>query len=86
VLAGGLSRREALRRIGGGLVTALLACTGLQKSALGQGGDIRHNMRRCVLCGKPKEQVPKLYLGLHGGICVECVDLCYNVTKESEKA
>ena len=30
-------------------------------------------MRRCVLCGKSKEQVPKLILGLHGGICVDVV-------------
>ena len=30
----------------------------------------RDEMRRCVLCGKSKEQVPKLILGLHGGICV----------------
>src|SRR5205823_461019 len=28
-----------------------------------------------------KEQVPKLILGLHGGICVECVDLCNDVIK-----
>jgi hypothetical protein len=79
VLAEGPSRREALRRIGGALVTALLACMGLQKSAWGQGSDIRHEMRRCVLCGKPREQVAKLILGLHGGICVECVDLCHHV-------
>src|SRR5947209_735855 len=38
-------------------------------------------MRRCVLCGKPREQVAKLILGLHGGICVECVDLCNDVIK-----
>src|SRR5437870_4328013 len=73
------SRREALRRIGGGLVTALLAYLGLQKSAWGQGSDIRDEMRRCVLCGKPQEQVAKLILGLHGGVCVECVDLCHDV-------
>jgi ATP-dependent Clp protease ATP-binding subunit ClpX len=41
----------------------------------------RDEMRRCVLCGKSKEQVPKLILGLHGGICVECVDLCNDVIK-----
>jgi ATP-dependent Clp protease ATP-binding subunit ClpX len=38
-------------------------------------------MRRCVLCGKLREQVAKLILGLHGGICVECVDLCNDVIK-----
>lgn len=36
-------------------------------------------MRRCVLCGKTREQVTKLILGLHGGICAECVDLCNDV-------
>ncbi len=36
-------------------------------------------MRRCVLCGKSREQVSKLILGLHGGICSECVDLCNDV-------
>jgi ATP-dependent Clp protease ATP-binding subunit ClpX len=36
-------------------------------------------MRRCVLCGKTREQVSKLILGLHGGICAECVDLCNDV-------
>lgn len=75
------SRREALRRIGGGLVTALLAWMGLQNSARGQGSDIRDELRRCVLCGKSREQVAKLMLGLHGGICVECVDLCNDVIK-----
>jgi ClpX C4-type zinc finger len=81
VLAEEPSRREALRRIGSGLVTALLAWMGLQKSAQGQGSDTRDEMRRCVLCGKPQEQVAKLILGLHGGVCVECVDLCNDVIK-----
>ena len=36
-------------------------------------------MRRCVLCGKTRDHVSKLILGLHGGICVECVDLCNDV-------
>src|SRR5438105_3032075 len=38
-------------------------------------------MRRCVLCGKARDQVSKLILGLHGGICVECVDLCNDVIR-----
>src|SRR5436305_6771170 len=38
-------------------------------------------MRRCVLCGKCREQVSKLILGLHGGICVDCVDLCNDVIR-----
>ena len=41
----------------------------------------REEMRRCVLCGKTREQVSKLILGLHGGICVECVDLCNDVVR-----
>jgi Clp amino terminal domain, pathogenicity island component/ClpX C4-type zinc finger len=41
----------------------------------------RDEMRRCVLCGKFKEQVPKLILGLHGGICTECINLCNDVIK-----
>jgi hypothetical protein len=79
VLAEGPSRREALRRIGGGLVTGLLVCLGVQKSAGGEGTDIRDRRRRCVLCGKPREQVTKLIQGLHGGVCFECVDLCHDV-------
>jgi len=38
-------------------------------------------MRRCVLCGKTRDQVSKLILGLHGGICSECVDLCNDVIR-----
>jgi ATP-dependent Clp protease ATP-binding subunit ClpX len=38
-------------------------------------------MRRCVLCGKTRDQVSKLILGLFGGICIECVDLCNDVIK-----
>lgn len=41
----------------------------------------REEMRRCVLCGKARDQVSKLILGLHGGICVECVDLCNDVIR-----
>src|SRR4051794_5106132 len=40
-------------------------------------------MCRCVLCGKTRGQVSKLVLGLHGGICVECVGLCNDVIHES---
>ncbi len=41
-------------------------------------------MRRCVLCGKSREEVSKLILGLHGGICAECVDLCNDVIQGEE--
>lgn len=33
----------------------------------------------CVLCGKRKEQVRKLIIGLNGAICVNCVDLCAQI-------
>ncbi len=34
---------------------------------------------RCCLCGKGKEQVPKLIVGLHGAVCSDCVDLCNEI-------
>ncbi|MGV3722610.1 MAG: ATP-dependent Clp protease ATP-binding subunit ClpX [Actinomycetota bacterium] len=42
--------------------------------AKNNGGD-RQEARRCALCGKGREQVSKLVLGLHGGVCVDCVEL-----------
>ncbi len=39
------------------------------------------NERRdqCCLCGKNKDQVPKLIVGLHGAVCSECIDLCNDI-------
>ncbi len=34
---------------------------------------------RCCLCGKQKEQVPKLIVGLHGAVCSDCVELCNDI-------
>ena len=34
---------------------------------------------QCCLCGKLKEQVSKLIVGLHGAVCAECVDLCNEI-------
>lgn len=34
---------------------------------------------RCVLCGKTREQVKRLILGVHGGVCLDCVDRCNNI-------
>ncbi|MFX9038792.1 ClpX C4-type zinc finger protein, partial [Acinetobacter baumannii] len=34
---------------------------------------------RCCLCGKGKDQVPKLIVGLNGAVCSECVDLCNDI-------
>ncbi len=36
---------------------------------------------RCLLCGKPREQVKKLILGQDGGICVDCIDLCNEIIR-----
>jgi ATP-dependent Clp protease ATP-binding subunit ClpX len=33
----------------------------------------------CCLCGKTKEQVKKLIVGLSGAVCSECVDLCNDI-------
>jgi len=46
---------------------------------------------RCCLCGKKKEQVPKLIVGLHGAVCTDCVELCKEIlgnegTKRMESA
>jgi ATP-dependent Clp protease ATP-binding subunit ClpA len=44
-------------------------------------GSQRDEMGRCVLCGKSKEEVPKLIMGLHGAVCAQCIVLCSDVIK-----
>ncbi len=45
------------------------------------------NDTRCALCGKPREQVKKLILGVYGGVCLDCVELCNEIVRgESAKA
>jgi ATP-dependent Clp protease ATP-binding subunit ClpX len=39
------------------------------------------NDSRCLLCGKSREQVKKLILGMHGGVCLECVGLCNEIVR-----
>src|SRR6187402_2620815 len=39
------------------------------------------NDSRCLLCGKSREQVKKLILGFHGGVCLECVELCNEIIR-----
>ncbi|MDR3707261.1 MAG: ATP-dependent Clp protease ATP-binding subunit ClpX [Capsulimonadaceae bacterium] len=39
------------------------------------------NETRCLLCGKSRDQVRKLILGVHGGVCLECVALCNEIIK-----
>jgi ATP-dependent Clp protease ATP-binding subunit ClpX len=40
-----------------------------------------YNDKRCVLCGKSREQVKKLIIGIHGGVCLECIDLCNDIVR-----
>ncbi|MCX7798870.1 MAG: ATP-dependent protease ATP-binding subunit ClpX [Fimbriimonadales bacterium] len=34
---------------------------------------------QCCLCGKTKDQVRQLIVGLHGAVCSDCIDLCNDV-------
>jgi len=34
---------------------------------------------QCCLCGKTKDQVKKLIVGLHGAVCSDCIDLCNDI-------
>jgi ATP-dependent Clp protease ATP-binding subunit ClpX len=34
---------------------------------------------QCCLCGKAKDQVKKLIVGLHGAVCADCIDLCNDI-------
>ncbi|MGI8924824.1 MAG: ATP-dependent protease ATP-binding subunit ClpX [Fimbriimonadales bacterium] len=36
---------------------------------------------KCALCGKTKTQVKRLIVGLYGGVCQECVELCGDILK-----
>jgi ATP-dependent Clp protease ATP-binding subunit ClpX len=36
---------------------------------------------RCVLCGKTRAQVKRLILGEHGGVCLDCVELCNDIIR-----
>ncbi len=37
---------------------------------------------QCCLCGKSKEQVKKLIVGLHGAVCSDCIDLCNDILNQ----
>lgn len=39
------------------------------------------NDGRCALCGKSREQVKKLILGVYGGVCLDCIGLCNEIIK-----
>ncbi|KAA0228511.1 MAG: ATP-dependent Clp protease ATP-binding subunit ClpX [Fimbriimonadales bacterium] len=38
---------------------------------------------KCALCGKPKAEVKRLIVGLYGGVCQECIELCNEILKGS---
>ncbi len=37
---------------------------------------------QCCLCGKTKEGVRKLIVGLHGAVCSDCIDLCNGILED----
>jgi len=41
---------------------------------------------QCCLCGKTKEQVKKLIVGLHGAVCSDCIDLCNDILHNDSPA
>lgn len=42
------------------------------------------NKQSCDFCGKSKEDVEKLIVGEHVGICNDCVDLCVDILKDEK--
>ena len=42
------------------------------------------NENRCTLCGKNRDQVRerKLIVGVHGGVCIACLELCNSILRE----
>jgi len=43
-------------------------------------------MDRCVLCGKSREHVRKLILGMYGGVCADCVKLANDILRNESSA
>ena len=41
---------------------------------------------QCCLCGKVKEQVEKLIVGLNGAVCTSCIDLCNDILHNAATA
>ena len=52
---------------------------------MAQRKDWESNDDRCVLCGKHRDVVRKLVLGIYGGICTDCVTLCLEILKSDSK-
>lgn len=44
-----------------------------------------HMERRCALCGRSSEQVDKLIIGIYGGICTDCLEICNDTIREDNK-
>jgi len=40
---------------------------------------------QCSLCGKNKDQVRKLVVGLFGAVCTDCIDLCNGILETEDK-
>lgn len=38
--------------------------------------------RRCALCGRTREQVEKLIIGVYGGICLDCLEICNDTIRD----
>lgn len=53
---------------------------------MAQRKDWESNDDRCVLCGKHRDVVRKLVLGIYGGICTDCVTLCLEILKSDSKS
>lgn len=45
--------------------------------------DPNRDENRCVLCGKSRQDDThlRLILGVHGGVCLDCVHLCLELIK-----
>jgi ATP-dependent Clp protease ATP-binding subunit ClpX len=41
---------------------------------------------RCMLCGKSRDQVRKLILGMYGGVCADCVKLANDILRSESGA
>ena len=41
--------------------------------------------KECVLCGKAQSQCNKMFVGVGGGVCVDCVLLCMEMINNPDK-
>lgn len=37
---------------------------------------------RCFICGKSREEVKRIVVGLYGGICAECIEICQQAIRQ----